>query len=156
MTLIDAYNLQHALGMAPTKGMSLERARLRFVDYLAVELGDRAPDVLLVFDGKKQHAGSEQTHRGLRMRFSQGETADDLIETLILAEARPAAWSVVSNDQRVRQFAARRSCTVLTCGEFIDSFERKSATPGPATVADKPDRGPSDAEMDEWMRAFDG
>lgn len=155
--LLDGYNLMHALVMGPQPGNpSLERARLRFLDYLAVELTSTAGDHTCVFDSKSQRPQPEQSHRGVGVRFSHGQTADDLIEQLIRSEPAPDQLTVVSNDHRLQQAARRRGCPSWTCEKYIDWLEeRKSKAnerPTPAAI-EKPSET-SGAEIDEWLRRF--
>jgi predicted RNA-binding protein with PIN domain len=157
--LIDGYNLLHALGMAPTPvGPTLEKARLRLLEWLAAELGPAAAadDLCVVFDSRSDRGGSEQTFRGLRVRFSRGETADDLIERLVHAETVPAALAVVSSDHRLCAAARRRGCAAFTCGEYID---RVSAKPREQPKSPPPEEKPaavSDAEIEELLKEFGG
>lgn len=145
-----------SLGMAP-KGVSLERARLRFVEWLAVELKDDVSDVCLVFDGRGTKQQDDQWHRGVRMRFSTGEKADDLIEQLIRDEKTPASLTVVSNDRRIEQAARRRGCKALSCGEYLDSLDERVRLSriSPEATSDKPDQTTAD-EIEDWLKKFGG
>lgn len=157
MTLIDGYNLLHALGMAPKPGgMSLERSRLRMLEWLAGELGEEAADVGVIFDSQMMTGDNEQTHRGIWMRFSRGQSADDLIEELIRQEPVPARLTVVSNDHRIQVAAKRRGCLFWDCEQFVDwlqSLAKKPREEPRAEVGEKP-LAPSGVEMDEWLRRF--
>ena len=157
MTLIDGYNLLHALGMAPKPGgMSLERSRLRMLEWLAGELGDASADVGVIFDSRMMTGDTEQTHRGIWMRFSRGQTADDLIEELIRQEPVPARLTVVSNDHRIQIAAKRRGCLFWDCEQFVDSLpslKKKPPEVPQVEIGEKP-LAPSVVEMDEWLRRF--
>jgi predicted RNA-binding protein with PIN domain len=157
--LIDGYNLLHALGMAPRAGTSsLERARLRMLEWLSSRLGERKPDICLVFDSRNQRGGGQQEFRGLRICFSKRESADDLIEELIRDEADPAGLTVISNDRRLQHAASRRSCASWNCGQFIDWLLQGDNQHPPAPrpeIHDKPE-GPSGDEMEEWLKRFGG
>lgn len=152
--LIDGYNLMHALGLAPTAGLSLERSRLRFLDWIAVEIGKRSHDVTVVFDSTQTRGGNESVYRGIRLVFANARTADDLIEEWVQAETAPATLTVVSNDHRLQSAARRRGCITWTCGEYVDwlQSETKPAKPAPQS-AEKPVE-PSDDEMADWLRRF--
>ena len=157
MTLIDGYNLLHALGMAPKPGgMSLERSRLRMIEWLAAELSEEArSDIGVIFDSRMTTGDVEQVHRGIWIRFSRGQSADDLIEELIGQEPVPARLTVVSNDHRIQIAAKRRGCVFWDCEQFMDRLTllaTNSAAPQ-AEESEKPP-APTDAEMDEWMRRF--
>jgi predicted RNA-binding protein with PIN domain len=158
--LIDGYNLMHAAGLA-TRTMpaaQFERARTRFLDWLADGAKDRA-ELRIIFDA--QHAPTpslESAHRGVRVRFAFRQTADDLIEELVAAEPRPERLTVVSNDSRVREAARRAACTVLACEEFIDwlissAGERDSEPGSNAPAPEKPE--PTSGDVDELLHVFD-
>src|SRR5438067_1004238 len=101
----------HAVGLAapalPAK--AFERARGRFLDWLADAADGRAERLRVVFDARLAPAPSaEYPHRGVWVCFAYGQTADDRIEELLAGEPRPGAVAVVSNDGRVREDARRR------------------------------------------------
>lgn len=154
--LIDGYNLMHALGMAPTPGgASLERTRLRLLEWLSTEFDNRPPDVCVVFDGNQNRGNAYQSHRGIRMQFSIGETADDLIEHLIRETRVANQLTVISNDHRLQQAAQRKGSTAWTCADFLDWLGDRRRTPSVASqpISDKPE-APTSAELDEWLRTF--
>ena len=128
--LIDGYNLLHAIGWAPARGVSLQRSRLRLLDWLATELQDRVENVSAVFDSAQDWGGNETIHRGIHLRFSRGETADDLIEKIIRDEPLPAALTVVSNDHRLQQAARRRGCVSWNCGDLSRLDRRRQEEDG--------------------------
>lgn len=156
--LIDGYNLMHALGMAPTAGgLSLERSRFRFVDWLAVELGERSTTVTLVFDSNRSSNSGEQVHRGIEMKFADARTADDHIEEMIQAEQTPGTLTIVSNDNRLQAAAARRRCIAWTCGQFVDWLQKRPTihTDSRPPAQDEKPAAPSRSEMTEWLRRFE-
>lgn len=154
--VIDGYNLMHALGMAPKPGgMSLERSRVRFVEWLAVAIRSRIIDVCVVFDS--QHAGgNEQELRGIRLKFANARTADDVIEETIQAERTPGQLTVISSDNRLIAAATRRGCTAWRCSKFVDwlqSAPPKETEPTGEKEEEKPSTL-SRLEMDEWLQRF--
>jgi len=163
--LIDGYNLMHAVGLVrrglPAGG--LERARNRFLDWLADAADGRAVTLRVVFDAQgtlasTPAASAESDHRGVRVRFASRQTADDEIEELLATEPLPARVTVVSNDTQVREAARRRGAAVHTCEEFVDwaiedrrtGDSRRRAPP----VADKPATDATADEMAAWLAAF--
>jgi predicted RNA-binding protein with PIN domain len=151
--LIDGYNLLHAIGLAgrnlPPKGLA--RARTFLLEWLADRCGDHA--LRVIFDGQGNSRSSvESDHRGVKVRFSFQQTADELIEVLVRADAHPAKLSVVSNDRQVQDAGRQRGCVVFACEEFIDALiaepKAPSAAPPPADVP------ASEAEMAEWLAVF--
>jgi predicted RNA-binding protein with PIN domain len=161
--LIDAYNLMHAVGLLrqglPAKG--LERARLRFLDWLADGVKGRAALLRVVFDAQDSPGASpERDHRGVRVRFAYRKTADDEIEELLAAERHPSRVAVVSNDTRVQEAGRRRGAGVRTCEEFVDWLIQPPVADPKTPVADapgspeKPEPGATADEMAAWLAAF--
>jgi predicted RNA-binding protein with PIN domain len=160
--LIDGYNLLHAAGFAGAGRVGrLEKARTKPLDWIAdadpVRAG--AARVRVVFDAQGGRGDDgEQPHRGaVRVRFAYRQTADDLIETLLAAEAAPAAVAVVSNDGRLREAARRRGAAGWSCEAFTDWLLTGSPGPGvsPApvpSIPEKPD-GPIPADEAEALLA---
>jgi predicted RNA-binding protein with PIN domain len=155
--LIDGYNLLHAMGWGPKAGgISLERSRLRLIEWLAAALGAQSADVLVVFDAVHGRGQAETVHRGIRIEFSVGQTADDLIESLIAGFQPPNELTVVSNDHRIQQSARRRGVNSWTCGEYVDWLTTKKplgSAPPAAQVVEKPEL-PTAQEIDEWLQRF--
>jgi len=155
--LIDAYNLMHAVGLArtglPAKG--LERARTRFLDWLADAVRGRDATLRAVFDAQDAPAASpEADYRGVRVRFAHRRTADDEIEEL-LAAGPAARVAVVSNDSRVREAGRRRGASVFACEEFVDWLSAPPAAGIPAPPPpDKPEPTATADEMAAWLAAF--
>ncbi len=158
--LIDGYNLMHAVGLLrpglPTG--RLERARIRFLDWLADAGKGRADTLRVVFDAQGAPAASKESdHRGVRVRFSFRRTADDEIEELLAAEPIPARVAVVSNDGRVREAGRRRGASVHTCEEFVDwtlDPGRADASRRAPPEPDKPEPAATADEMAAWLAAF--
>ncbi|VTR92698.1 Uncharacterized protein OS=Isosphaera pallida (strain ATCC 43644 / DSM 9630 / IS1B) GN=Isop_0059 PE=4 SV=1: NYN_YacP [Gemmata massiliana] len=157
--LIDGYNLMHAVGLVNRKTpcAQFERARTRFLDWLADGVKGRAVTVRVVFDAQDAPAPSlEMTHRGVRVRFAYQRTADDVIEELVAVEQKPHAVTVVSNDSRVREAARRADCGVASCQEFTDwlisTVPEYSGVVAPPQEPDKPE--PTPDELNEFLEAF--
>jgi uncharacterized protein len=155
--LIDGYNLMFAAGLANRSmpGAQFERARERFLDWLADGTSGRDDTLRVVFDAQQAPSPSlERVHRGVRVRFAFRQTADDLIEELVATEPKPAALTVVSNDSRVRESGRRAECVLATCEEFIDWLitppQGTHATDSPE--ADKPE--PNSTDVNELLDIF--
>jgi predicted RNA-binding protein with PIN domain len=160
--LIDAYNLMHAAGLLrqglPLGG--LERARTRFLDWLADGAKGRDAVLRAVFDAQDAPAASpESDHRGVRVRFAFRRTADDEIEELLAAEQHPSRVTVVSNDTRVQEAGRRRGSAVYTCEDFVDWLiaGAEQAPVAHASGSPTPEKPVPDATADEmaaWLAAF--
>jgi hypothetical protein len=154
--LIDGYNLMFAAGLASRTmpATQFDRARTRFLDWLADGAKDR--DTLrVVFDALHAPTPSlESIHRGVRVRFAFGQTADDLIEELVATEPKPAALTVVSNDTRVREAARRAECVLATCEEFIDWLISEEHAQEADARSEEPKPEPTSSDVEELLRIF--
>ena len=156
--LIDGYNLMHAIGFLrqglPAGG--LERARTRFLNWLADETKGRSVSLRVVFDARESSRFSpEHDYRGITVAFAVGQTADDMIESILDVEARTVRFTVVSNDTRLQAAGRRRHADVNTCEEFVDwliAVDNNATSPPP--VADKPEPSATSEEMAAWLSAF--
>jgi predicted RNA-binding protein with PIN domain len=161
--LIDGYNLMYAVGVYPVgpERAAFDSARRRFLDWLSGQAALRAWPVRVVLDAQyatRDHGTT--THRGLVVTSTFNQTADDLIETLVVTDSNPQRLRVVSDDNRVRAAARRARCQVLSCAEFMDWLLDNATTeekPAPVPVPrregiEKP--VPVSDEMDEFLKAF--
>ena len=159
--LIDGYNLMYALGLVRQNGgrAAWDRARSTMLDWLAEQTGTSAAQVTVIFDAQNSLGGVvEESHRGLRVMRDRGRTADDMIEDLLQDERSPETLTVVSNDSRVREAATRRGSDVRRCREYIDELlnpQRPRHVPAAVDPAAEKDIRATDAEREEWLRAFE-
>jgi predicted RNA-binding protein with PIN domain len=159
--LIDGYNLAHALNLLPASlgPRGLEVARRSLLVRLCASRGFEADCVTVVFDaaGAPPGAAARHDHQGIRVLFSQHESADDLIEELIQQNAAPRRLTVVSDDRRIQQAARHRGCPVLGCLDYLEWIAQpRPASPPSAPSGDgtgKPDQV-SGEEMKHWLEAF--
>jgi predicted RNA-binding protein with PIN domain len=157
--LIDGYNLMHAVGLLPRGTIpqgKLERARTRFLDWLATSSKGRAARLRVVFDAQNASSSSPETeHKSIQVLFSFRQTADDVIEDLLAAAGLPSRVTVVSNDTRLQAAGHRRGAAVKTCQQFVDwLIEEPSGAASPLPEAEKPEPNVSADEMDAWLSAF--
>jgi len=156
--LIDGYNLMHAVGYLrqgiPDGG--LERARKRFLDWLATAAKQQTDLLRVVFDAQSSFNKSpESDYRGVRVLFSFKQTADDLIEELLAGESIPSQITVVSNDTRIQAAGNRRGAEVYTCEQFVDYLiDDSKASPPTLPQMEKPEQTATSDEMSEWLKAF--
>jgi hypothetical protein len=156
--LIDGYNLLHATGHLVGKVSSdrLERARLTLLDHIVTHLGPEARFVTVVFDARRapRSTPAEENHHGVRVLYALDAEADDLIEALIRTHPTPRTVTVVTQDRRLLDAAARRRCLSQTGVDFYDGIT-SPRRPEPAPLADKP-QVPTKDEAAELLRAFGG
>ena len=91
-----------------------------------------------------------------RSGFSLTRAADDLIEDLLRDEPSPETLTVVSNDARVRDAAARRGCTARRCEEYVDSLLEPPRPAAQPVRADEKDVSATPEETERWLQAFGG
>jgi hypothetical protein len=160
MTLIDGYNLLHAMGVlhgrvGPT---GLEKARLRLLGLLQGVYGEEASTVTVVFDAANAPPGvpEAEDYHGIHVRFAlRHEQADDLIEDLVRHHSAPQHLTVVSDDHRIRDAARRRHCAILGCVDYLEWLgkHRRQRSQPPATGETKPQQI-SAAEAEHWLHEF--
>jgi predicted RNA-binding protein with PIN domain len=151
--IIDGYNLLHAIGLASSKSdaKALARARTRLLDWLADNAAGRT--LRVIFDGQgNARQSDESNHRGVRVRFSFRQTADELIAELIFAEPHPAKLTIVSNDRQVQDAGRLCGCIVFSCEEFTDTLIAEPAAP--VKPVPSPEEPATEAEMAEWLEVF--
>jgi uncharacterized protein len=159
--LIDGYNLLHQVGLlsgqvGPT---GLEKARRALLVHLSQCLDPVSDTITVVFDALRAPPGLKDTlsYRGIRVRFTRDEEADDLIEELIRRASMPQRLTVVSNDRRIRDAARRRSCAVAECVEFWDQIARQPwPAPGPGTEEEGRQTRVGRDELEAWAAEFAG
>ena len=147
--LVDGYNLIYAANIVgPGIGpRGLERARQALLNTLAAALpeAERARTVI-VFDAAAAPPGlpRQLTHQGMLVRFAAGyESADELLEELIVADSAPKRLTVVSSDHRVQRAARKRRAKAIDSDVWFAEVQRQRnsqpAKPG-ATPIDEPRR----------------
>lgn len=155
--VIDGYNLLFALGrLGPRSGKgALEGARR----WLLQQLRQAYPpgsDVTVVFDASSTPRGVPRLECAgdVRVEFSHGDSADDVIEDIIHTESAPRLLTVVSNDHRLQQAARRRGCVVLACLDYFEKLTRvpRTGSPQPEDPVKPQTTSPEDAE--HWLREF--
>ena len=141
--IVDGYNVT----MADDATRPLPRADQR--DALVARISVRGEDLLgpgevaIVFDGH-HGTGVREPAPGLTVRFSHGESADDLI--VKMAAGTEGALTLVSSDRelrdRVRVAAAgpvtARGCSTLFESKYRSAPRRRSRRRFPASTAGMP------------------
>lgn len=145
--LIDGYNLMHAAGYLTSKASGrLEPIRNRFLDWLAGIAKTKAVGMRIVFDGQDSNRKSKETeYRGVRVRFSSSQTADDDIESILKSAG---AGIVVSNDSRLHEAARRANAEAWRCERFLDwVIAKESSTVLVPVISEKPSTVGDEAEL---------
>lgn len=163
-TLIDGYNLMHALGLLGKRlgPDGFRKVRTRFLNDLAAAMGVvEAHQTAVVFDARDPpgHLPRESIYKGITVIFAvDDEDADERIERLIAAHPAAKTLTVVSSDHRIRQAATRRRARSLTAEAFWQGLEtprRGPPSPPPPTAEEEARlHGLSPEEAAEWLEAF--
>ena len=161
--LIDGYNVLHAVGWLRSRRLgdgALHASRVKLLDWLADRpgVGTRGHRLHVVFDALHGPAdrNPETTHRGVRVRFSHRQLADDCIEGLIAFDRHPDRLTVVSNDRRLQLAGRRAGGRGWGVQEFLDwlvAAEDRDRD-GPADEPEKPDGPPPPDEVERLAAAF--
>jgi len=153
--LIDAYNLMHAVGYLSkaTPQNRMESSRRRLLDWLGDNARTRPGDRFqVVFDAKAMLSPlADHVHRGVRVRYSFRESADDVLIRL-LNEAKPGMATLVSNDNEIQAAARRNRCAVLSCLEFVDWLIAPVSESKP--IRTQPEKPVEAIDNDELLNAF--
>ena len=161
LTLIDGYNLIHAVGVGGRiagRG-GLERARAALLSALAELLpGEEAARTVVVFDAENPPPGLPRTlvAQGITVHFAADhEDADALLEELIARHSAPRSLTVVSSDHRLQRAARRRKARAVDSEAWYDEQLRKRQERGRVLVtpAKRPEESPAD-ETEYWLRQF--
>jgi predicted RNA-binding protein with PIN domain len=95
--IVDGYNVTKA-GYGE---QALADQRARLIGQLAGLAARAGAEVTVAFDGGRRPASQPVTPRGVRVLFSEGEIADDLIRRLVSAEPAGRPLIVVTSDQQI-------------------------------------------------------
>lgn len=162
--LIDGYNVLHAVGWLRSRRLgdgALHGSRVKLLDWLADRpgVGSRGHRLHVVFDALHGPAdrNPETSHRGVRVRYSHRQTADDCIEELIAFDKHPDRLTVVSNDRRLQlagQRAGGRGWPVRQFLDWLVDAETRALDPAPPEEAEKPDGPPPPDEAERLAAVF--
>lgn len=123
--LVDGNNVLHAwedLGRLLSR--SRERARSELVRRLTDWSDDSEERVVLVFDGGGNAPRDERREGRIQViHGSPGETADAIIERLVLKYAGIYRLSVATDDRAVSDLAAAAGAETLSCAALSDRLE---------------------------------
>jgi predicted RNA-binding protein with PIN domain len=162
--LIDGYNLLYVAGIAARGfGMGpLARSRLGLLRFLVESLDPlELARTTVVFDARGAPPGLPQTlaYHGITVRFaSRKQSADELIEDLIEADAAPRQLTVVSSDHQVQRAARRRRARAVDSDVWHDEVlrrrnQRQTARPQQLT---KPAAPLLPDDVARWLEQFGG
>jgi predicted RNA-binding protein with PIN domain len=122
--VVDGYNVSKT-GFGE---LSLVDQRRRLIDGLAVVAARTGAEVTCCFDGKDSQAqplgGSGGHARGVRVLFSVGEIADDLIRRLVRAEPPGRVLVVVTSDRELVRDVEKAGAWVVPSATLVARLQR--------------------------------
>ena len=152
---VDGYNL---IGRGRRCGLSLESddKEKRLLDLLARYRDRRGAreEMTVIFDGSYSylaHGPSRFNHRGIKVEYTLGKSADDAIIARVEAAGPRGRILVVTSDREIRRRVKDLGAETVTSGEFLSQVEE--SLPPSEETAEKPE-GVAPGEVDEWLRLF--
>ena len=126
--LLDGYNI---IKQTPDLDRgTLESQRLGLIAWISRSnpQGSAQNSITVVFDGKEEFFGS---HAGghVRVVFSRGQSADDVIKKMVEQYPHKKSVVVVSNDKDITLYVRALGAAVLSVKEFLGTASRKTSRP---------------------------
>lgn len=135
--ILDGYNVIKSSAGSMFAGGTLEQQRMNLFLWLldCHPEGSAQNSVAVVFDGKSENPSwyggySEQVYHGLVIRFSEGTSADDVIEEMVTGDPHPVDVVVVSNDKGLHRRLGGTGARCVSVESFLEKGRRR-ASPGP-------------------------
>ena len=123
--LLDGYNI---IKQTPDLNRgTLENQRLALIRWISQSSpqGSAQNSVMIVFDGKEEFFGSHSSG-SIKVVFSKGQSADDLIKKIVEQYPHKKNVVVVSNDKDITLYVRALGAGVLSVKEFIGTAPKKS------------------------------
>jgi len=117
--VVDGYNVTKTAWPQ----LTLEEQRRRLVDALALLASRYGAEVTCCFDGRTGQGAAPQP-RGVRVLFSQGEIADDLIRRIVRAEPPGRVVVVVTGDRAVAGDVQRSGARPIPSTTLLARLQR--------------------------------
>ena len=119
--IIDGYNVT----LEGYAELTLEQQRTRLVRSLGGIAAQAGAEVTVVFDGADKVPGAIAGPRGVRVLFSRkGQTADEVIKTLVRNEPNGRPVVVISSDKEVASGTARHGAYALPSSSLLRRLSR--------------------------------
>jgi predicted RNA-binding protein with PIN domain len=118
--LVDGYNVTRDDRAVPAAGLEQQRAWLVRLMGGVVARFDVRPT--LIFDGQPDVEGVVPKARGVIVRFTADETADELLVALLDQLPADEPVLVVTSDREIRAAAAVRDANSVSAGVFLDAI----------------------------------
>ena len=123
--LLDGYNIiKQTPGLNHGTLEAQRNALLRWID-IGQPQGSSQNTVTVVFDGQEEFFGSQSTHH-VKVIFSRGQSADDLIKKMVEQFSQKNRLVIVSNDKDIVLYVRALGAQVLSVKSFTKVPLRKS------------------------------
>jgi len=151
--LIDGHNL---IGAMPGLSLSDVHDEDKLLEYLRRYRARTGHRLTVIFDaGQAYQPATTQKSGGITVQFApHGKTADRLIMRRLRRVRNPQAVKVVTSDRQVQQSARQQRVRVVSAQEFAALLQESSPGGAPSAAESKPERYPSEAEVEEWLDIF--
>jgi uncharacterized protein len=122
---IDGYNfIKQSPGLRRLEQIDMQKAREGLIAELVEYKRLKGHAITIVFDGRQTGRSGPQRERsrGIEVIFSPpGEKADDVLKRL--AGDKREGITVITSDQDVAQFAAKKGAAVLSVADFAEKMD---------------------------------
>jgi predicted RNA-binding protein with PIN domain len=130
--LIDGYNVIRKIPCLAASSLEAEReALVRFIEERRPQ-GSSRNSVTVVFDGSEDVCGWPAMGGTVRVLFSRGESADDLIKRLIEQDAGVKEAVLVSDDMELVRFARHSGAQAWSVAMFAARGRKNAPGARPA------------------------
>lgn len=151
--LIDGHNVIGKLSDISLKDPNDEA---KLVQKLSSFVARTKRRCVVVFDHGLPGGSSRMSTGGVRVVFaSHRSNADRVMMERIRKERNPKMWTVVSSDNEVLSLARRHKMGTMQSAQFVGVM-RNPPPPEKPSVGEAADVRLSAAEVEEWMKIFEG
>ena len=153
--IIDGYNLGFKISSI-AKWISAgetENAIQLIRNYVMSRLGQKADQIILVFDGKTGNPAGNPKHGKIKILFSKKpQTADDIIRQFIRSQKNTSQWIVVSSDSEIRFTAEDMGAKAMTSENLIASLKQNRNKS--QTKINNEKYQPENVDVNYWLDKF--
>jgi predicted RNA-binding protein with PIN domain len=153
--ILDGYNIIKSDASGRLSGGSLEEQRNRLIALLneTHPAGSARNTLTVVFDGPYDSPAAPRYRVGdVKVIFSEGVTADEMIERLVRAALNPAVFVVVTDDRGLHRMLGGLGAVCMAVAEFKQRlFKRSPADESETDAADMRDEITRELEK-KWFK----
>ncbi len=132
--ILDGYNITAQIPSLSLKNLRGSREGLVRLVELYRPQGSERNEAVVVFDGKPGISGGEK-HTGVKVLFSENESADDKIRKLIEGSRRKKEIIVVTDDRELALSVRLLDASAMSVKDFLSKVKRPGQDAGGAGTA---------------------